>query len=90
MMKMKNREYLTIEEMIRMKENDEIEEYLKNFIPCKSKCPHPSLQHLDKKRSCFYCCSCIRKAFDEIKILKRSYKIGKRKIRKENLNVDSK
>lgn len=72
---------MSIEEMIRIKNNSELEQFMQNFRVTKNKCPNNTLK--PKKVKCFRCIECFMGAFDSIKEYKNYYKIGKIKYPKE-------
>lgn len=79
---------MTIEEMIKIKHNNQIEDFMRSFSLLKSKCPNGKLK--PKDGSCFYCVECLVYAFDEIKEYKTYYKVGKNKYPKEEIDEDKK
>lgn len=71
---------ISIDEMIKIKNENNIEEFLKNFDVCSNPCPNKKLRPINGK--CFYCIDCIQKAFDNIKEYKNYYKINNNKYSK--------
>lgn len=79
---------MTIEEMIKIKHDNKIEDFMRSFSLLKNKCPNSKLK--PKNGSCFYCIECLTYAFDEIKEFKTCYKIGKYKYLKEEIDGNKK
>ena len=69
----------TVHEFVRMKMNNEIEDYMRNFKITESKCPPKELCESD----CFRCVSCFRYANKLVEIQKRNVKIRGKKIKIE-------
>ena len=69
----------TLHEFIKMKMNNQIEDYMRNFKITESKCPPKELCEGD----CFRCMSCFKHADKLIVIQKRNVKIRNKKIKIE-------
>lgn len=59
---------LTIKEMIEIKKQGKVKEYIKNFKVTRDKCPPNHLRHLGEMKQCFYCVDCLYAAFKQVKI----------------------
>ena len=79
---------MSIKEMIVIKHNNKIEEFMRNFKVTKNKCPNERLK--PKNGMCFQCIKCIKYAFHEIKEFKNYYKAGKEKFMKGELDGNKK
>ncbi len=79
---------MTIEEMVIIKHNNKVEEFMRNFRVTKNKCSNKKLK--PKNGICFYCIDCIKYAFDNIKEYKNYYKVGKKIYSKEELDGNKK
>ncbi len=75
---------MEVKEMIKIKHDNKIKEYISNFNIIKNKCPNNKLKAKDI--ICFYCVDCIKYSFDNIKEFKNYYKVGKVKYLKEELD----
>lgn len=75
---------MTIEEMIKIKHDKKVEEFMRDFRTIKNKCPNKKL--IPKKIACFKCVECLSGAFSKIRELKRGYKVGKKEYPKEEFN----
>lgn len=76
---------MSIEDMIKLKHDNKVEEFLKNFKVTKDPCPNKKLK--PKNGSCFYCIlDCWIPALDKIKEYKNYYKVLGKKYNKEDFD----
>lgn len=73
---------MSLERLVELKKNNEHINYIRKFKLINDPCPPKPLRHLDSIKQCMYCESCYLAAFNEIKELKHSYKVGKEKFDK--------
>ena len=78
---------LDIKRMVKIKHNDEIENFIRKFRVSSQPCPNKKLRPIGIM--CFKCSPCLFGAFDKIKEYKTYYKVLGKKYLKEELDNDN-